>query len=70
MWLSLETLLEDHPARWMIWEDAPDEETASRLRALGIRSAVFDPASNAPASGDLLTVMSRNAAALRTVSGR
>jgi zinc transport system substrate-binding protein len=70
MWRALETLLQDHPARWMIWEGTPDEETTRRLRALGIRSAVFDPAGNVPASGDFLTVMNRNAAALRAVSGR
>jgi zinc transport system substrate-binding protein len=66
MWRALTTLLEDHPARWMIWEGPPDVATRERLLELGVRSIVFDPASNAPESGDFMTVMSRNAARLET----
>lgn len=68
MWRTLEDLLRDYPARWMIWERRPAEETVQQLEALGVRSIVFDPAGNVPASGDLLNVMTENAAALRAVS--
>lgn len=60
-WAELERLLKDHPARWMLWEAEPAPETASRLRALGVESVVFDPCANRPASGDFLSVMGGNA---------
>jgi len=68
MWRELEQLLEDHPARWMIWEGTPEPETVRGLQRLGVESVAFEPAGNVPTIGDFLGVMSRNAAALRTVS--
>jgi zinc transport system substrate-binding protein len=70
MWRELEELLEDHPARWMIWEGTPEPETVLGLQRLGIQSAVFEPAGNVPAAGDFLSVMSRNAAVFQTVSAK
>jgi zinc transport system substrate-binding protein len=65
-WQELEQLHESHPARWMLWEAAPREETASRLLALGIGSIVFDPCPNRPASGDFGSTMRANLEAVET----
>ena len=61
-WSALEKLLIEHPARWMIWEAAPDAETVRRLEARGVRSIVYSPCANAPEQGDFFSVMRRNAA--------
>ncbi len=67
-WNALEKLLESHPARWLIWEATPLDAVASRLRTLGIESLVFDPSANASESGDYMTVMAENAAALEHIA--
>ncbi|MFC1833948.1 metal ABC transporter substrate-binding protein [Thermodesulfobacteriota bacterium] len=59
-WQQLKDLLKDHPARWMIWEGKPVQETLDKLKSLGIASVVFDPCSNAPSKGDFITVMREN----------
>ena len=66
-WRELEQLLEQHPARWMIWEDEPLEQTAQRLAALGVGSVVFAPAENTPDEGDYLQVMYQNLQNLEAV---
>jgi zinc transport system substrate-binding protein len=66
-WHGLEALLQEHPARWMLWEGEPLAETAARLRELGVESVVYDPCGNRPESGDYLTVMEANAAGLEAV---
>lgn len=66
-WIALATLVKNHPATWMIWEGEPTVESVDRLLELGIRSAVFDPCSNTPESGDWLGVMNRNAEELTRV---
>jgi zinc transport system substrate-binding protein len=66
-WRTLEALLENHPARWMLWEGQPLAETAARLGKLGVQSVVYDPCGNRPASGDYLSVMEANAEGLETV---
>ena len=63
-WRELETLLAEHPARWMLWEGEPLPETVARLRELGVESVVFDPCGNTPDDGDFLSVMRDNLAAL------
>jgi zinc transport system substrate-binding protein len=68
-WNALEGILEDHPARWMLWEGEPGQATATRLRALGIDSLVLDPCANRPAKGDFLTVMTDNASKLDRIIG-
>jgi zinc transport system substrate-binding protein len=65
-WRHLEQLRESYPARWMLWEAAPRRETESKLRSLGVRSIVFAPCANRPATGDFLSAMRANLAALRT----
>ncbi len=64
-WMELEHLLESHPAKWMIWEGAPNPESVKKLESLGVRSLVFDPCGNAPETGDFLSVMQENVRNLR-----
>jgi zinc transport system substrate-binding protein len=63
-WRTLEDLLAEHPARWLIWEAAPQAETARRLETLGLRSVVYAPGGSRPADGDWLDLMRANAARL------
>ncbi|MHC4141106.1 MAG: metal ABC transporter solute-binding protein, Zn/Mn family [Planctomycetota bacterium] len=67
MWRELKEILEDHPARFMIWEGAPLEESVEGLTALGIQSVVFSPCGSAPESGDYLSTMRANVARLDLV---
>jgi hypothetical protein len=64
MWRELEELLDEHPARWMIWEGEPPPDTVRRLEAMGIRSVVYAPCGNRPEQGDFLAVMGQNLARL------
>lgn len=66
-WRDLRAVLEEHPARRMLWEAEPLPETAARLRALGVESVVFRPAGNRPTDGDYLSVMHANLGRLATV---
>jgi zinc transport system substrate-binding protein len=63
-WAELKAILKEHPARWMLWEGEPLEETARELEALGVKSVVFDPCGNTPRTGDFLAVMNQNVTAL------
>jgi len=64
---ELNIILENHPAKWMIWEDAPMKETDEKLKSLGIRSIVFNPCGNLPENVDYLSVMTHNVENLKTV---
>lgn len=66
-WHDLEHLIEDHEATWMIWEAEPIAQTSDKLEEMGLESAVFDPCSTPPDSGDYLSVMQSNAAAIERV---
>ena len=75
-WERLERILEEHRARWMIWEAEPMERTRARLGELGVMSVVFDPAGNVPAKGgeggeggDFLGVMRANVGNLEEAFG-
>jgi len=63
-WNDLQRRLTAHPARWMIWEGEPAAESVALLEAMGVSSLVFAPCMNRPASGDFLSVMRANVAAL------
>ena len=63
-WNDLQRRLTAHPARWMIWEGEPAAESVALLEAMGVSSLVFAPCMNRPASGDFLSVMRENVAAL------
>ena len=60
-WRALSALLEEHPARLLVWEAPAAPETLLRLATLEIRSTVFEPAGNRPRAGDFLSVMHENA---------
>jgi zinc transport system substrate-binding protein len=66
-WLQLKKILKEHPARWMIWEGKPLDESVKQLQSMGIRSIVFDPCGNVTDNGDFLTVMQKNLENLGTV---
>lgn len=65
---ELESLLESHPARWMIWEGEPVAESVAKLEAIGVASLVVDPCGNRPDEGDWLSVMRGNLENLRKIA--
>jgi zinc transport system substrate-binding protein len=67
-WEHLQELLQSHPAKWMLWEGEPLEETVAGLAKLGVESVVFDPCGNRPDEGDYLAVMAANAVALENLA--
>jgi len=66
-WKNFEAILKEHPAHWMLWESHPAETTVAGLSDLGIKALVFNPAGNRPHTGDFMTVMAANAAALESI---
>ena len=67
MWRDLRAMLRDQPARWMLWEDTPLQETARQLRELGVEPVVFNQCGNRPPDGDYLSVMLENVMRLEAV---
>jgi zinc transport system substrate-binding protein len=67
-WTELEAILMRHPARWMVWESEPLDDTIAGLTALGVKTVVFDPCGNRPREGDYLAVMATNTVALETMA--
>ncbi|MBC8325644.1 MAG: zinc ABC transporter substrate-binding protein [Verrucomicrobia subdivision 3 bacterium] len=63
-WAELAALRKTHPAKVMLWEDAPNQVIIAKLKTRGIRTVIFAPCANRAAS-DWLTVMRENVAALR-----
>jgi len=68
-WMELQEILREHAADWMLWEGAPDPETVSKLKSIGITSVVFDPCGNVPELGNFLSVMEQNIRNLEDVYG-
>ena len=66
-WSELDKLLEEHPAKWMIWEATPTPETEEKLRERRVRSVVFRTGGNVSRDGDYLQVMRRNIEMLKPV---
>ena len=66
-WEELAGLLQQHPAKWMIWEGQPSDENVQRLAEMGMQSTVFDPCGTRPTEGDFLEVMRQNAENLKRV---
>jgi zinc transport system substrate-binding protein len=59
-WRELQRLLDEHPARWMVWESEPLDAVAARLEERGVASVVFEPCGHVPAESDYLSVMRSN----------
>ena len=59
-WSTFSRMLEERPARILLFEAEPDTEMARRLSAMGIRIIVYEPAGNRPAQGDWLSTMRSN----------
>ena len=66
---ELTRVLEDHPARWMVWEAELPNETVAALEAVGVSSVVFAPCGRAPEQGDLVSEMERNVARMEAGPG-
>lgn len=64
---ELKAILAEHPAKWMIWEGEPAEESVRLLGELGVQSVVVDPCGNRPDGGDWLSVMRQNVENLRAL---
>jgi zinc transport system substrate-binding protein len=62
---ELKGILQQHPAKWLIWEGPPVPASVAKLKTLGVDSLVFDPCGNVPDSGDFMTVMRHNVEDLR-----
>lgn len=67
-WNLLKDILKSHPAKWMLWEGQPMQETVEKLEELGVKSIVFSPCANQPEKGDFLTIMRDNVEALTTIT--
>jgi len=58
--LDFMNLRAEHPATVLLWEDQPLASTVQELEARGVRSVVFQPLANRPASGDFFSGMMAN----------
>lgn len=65
---ALGTILANHPAKWMIWEGEPADESVRLLQTIGVSSVVVDPSGNRPDEGDWLSVMRQNIENLKAVN--
>lgn len=65
--MELQNILRDHPAKWMIWENEPLQESVEQLKKMGIGGVVFDPCANRPDAGDFMAAMKSNVKNLRTL---
>ncbi len=63
--IELKKILNEHPAKWMIWEAEPDSKSVDKLKAIGVESLVFNPCGNLPEQSDFMSVMRRNVDNLR-----
>jgi zinc transport system substrate-binding protein len=66
-WQKLVALHEKHPAKLMIWEEAPLPAVTERLRKMGIEPVAFETCASAPTSGDYMSAMYANAKRLDAV---
>ena len=64
-WNSLNHILEQHQAKYMLWEGKPLPEAVSKLNSHGIASGVFDPCGNRSDDGDFMLTMQQNISALK-----
>lgn len=69
-WAKLKKIMENHPAKWMLWEGVPVTETVLKLEELGIKSIVFSPVGNAPETGDFMSIMHENIERLKGIDNK
>ena len=58
--MELQSIMADHPAKWMIWEREPNPVSIQKVESVGMNSLVFNPCGNVPDQGDFLDVMRQN----------
>ncbi len=63
-WRAFDKLLNEFPARWMLWEGAPEPEIVAALDQRGVKTLMFELVANQPADGNYLSVMQENLARL------
>jgi zinc transport system substrate-binding protein len=68
-WKEVDAMLQQHRAKWMLWESPPLAATEAGLLKRGVTAIVFDPAGQSPSDGDFLSVMKDNVARLECVAG-
>ena len=68
-WNSLEELLKEHPAEFMIWPTQPMPEITQRLQEMNITSVVYDPTGIANPEENLLVKMKNGTKGLAEVYG-
>jgi zinc transport system substrate-binding protein len=68
-WKEVDAMLNEHRAKWMLWEAPPLEATEAGLVERGVTVIVFDPAGQSPSDGDFLSVMRANVARLECTAG-
>lgn len=56
-WSSLDAMLVDHPANWMLWEGEPAPEARRQLEERGIRVIVLPTGVDQPDTGDFMDIM-------------
>ncbi|MCP4732278.1 MAG: zinc ABC transporter substrate-binding protein [Roseibacillus sp.] len=66
---ALATIREENPGTTLfIWEGNPLPQNTEKLKRIGLTSVVISPCGKRPVSGDFLSVMRANVAALRALS--
>jgi len=66
-WQLFSQMLQQQPARSMLWEAKPAEKTAQKLSETGVSILVFAPCMNVPDEGDFLVVMQQNVENLKKI---
>ena len=64
---DLNHILEEHQAKYMLWEGEPLQESVVKLKEKGIESEVFSPSGNRPDDGDFMSVMHKNIVNLKQI---
>ena len=66
-WNDLNRILEEHQAKYMLWEGVPLQESIVKLKEKGIESEIFSPCGNRPDNGDFMSTMQQNISNLKQV---
>jgi zinc transport system substrate-binding protein len=64
-WKEVQNLLNEYPAKWIIWKKEPIKESTKKLDAMGIRNLIFHPCGNATEGDDFVSMMYQNLDHLR-----